>query len=83
MNFKKIADKSFTCHISKDNSDDFYLVTKGLVIAKKSNVKIQNHVENHESRPVKSNPGILTTSVIQEFCKRLVYNDLHMRYTLL
>ena len=36
----------------------FFIVLKRLVITKNSVVKIQNRVMNHESRPVKSNPGV-------------------------
>ena len=38
----------------------FYLVMKRLVMTKNSVVKIQKLVVNHESRPVKSNPVLLT-----------------------
>ena len=45
----------FKCHRSIDNSIDFYLFVKRLMITKNSVVKIQNRM-NHESRPVKLNP---------------------------
>ena len=38
----------------------FYLVVKRLMITKNSDVKIQNLVVNHESRPIKSNPEMFS-----------------------
>ena len=36
----------------------FYLAMKTLMITKNSVVKIQSFAVNHESRPLKSNPGV-------------------------
>ena len=58
---------NFKFRRSIDSSNDFYffIVLKRLVITKNSVVKIQNLVVNHESRPVKSNPGVAVFYVFQ------------------